>query len=139
MFHPPSSGRAPNPVDIHVGFRLRQLRKAKGLTQAQLAEAIGVTFQQVQKYERGANRLSASKLFEAGKVLNASPTAFFEGLIDRDVKRPAAAGAVSEQAQGSEDDPLATAVLRIECPATRAALLHLIGRLTREGSGPGAA
>ena len=53
--------RSPNPIDIHVGRRVRQRRKTLGVTQERLAEDLGLTFQQVQKYERGANRVSASK------------------------------------------------------------------------------
>jgi transcriptional regulator with XRE-family HTH domain len=54
--------RAPNPIDLHVGMRIRVRRKELGISQERLAESIGLTFQQVQKYERAANRVSASKL-----------------------------------------------------------------------------
>ena len=135
MFHSPSSGRAPNPVDVHVGRQLRLLRKTKGLTQAQLAEAIGVTFQQVQKYERGANRISASKLFEAGKVLDASPAAFFQGLLDRPAAAPAAPDPFIKLAAAVEGEALETAFVRITCPTTRAALVHL-ARCLAGGSEP---
>ncbi|HMO43605.1 MAG TPA: helix-turn-helix transcriptional regulator, partial [Phenylobacterium sp.] len=60
--------RAPNPVDRHVGLRIRLRRKELGVSQEKLAEAIGLTFQQVQKYERGANRVSASKLWEIARA-----------------------------------------------------------------------
>lgn len=68
------------PVDIHVGKMLRSIRKAKGVSQQALAEALGLTFQQVQKYENGANRVSASKMFDAAVFLGVAPAAFFEGL-----------------------------------------------------------
>jgi transcriptional regulator with XRE-family HTH domain len=74
--------RAPNPVDIHVGRRVRQRRKTLGVTQERLAEDLGLTFQQVQKYERGANRVSASKLYEIAKSLRTTIGYFFEGLAD---------------------------------------------------------
>jgi transcriptional regulator with XRE-family HTH domain len=134
MFHSPSPGRAPNPVDVHVGRQLRRLRKAKGLSQAQLADAIGVTFQQVQKYERGANRLSASKLFESGKALDASPTAFFQGLLDDGEPTPPLADPFIDLAHAPDGQTLATEFLRIDCRATRAALVHLVRRLA--GGGP---
>lgn len=67
-------------VDIHVGKILRAIRKAKGLSQHQLADALGVTFQQVQKYENGFNRVSASKMFEAAAFLGVAPATFFDGL-----------------------------------------------------------
>ena len=65
-----------HPVDIYVGRRLREARLLAGLNQAQLGQAIGVTFQAVQKYETGSNRISASRLFQAAKVLH-RPIAFF--------------------------------------------------------------
>ena len=72
--------RSPNPVDLHVGARVRMRRKLLGVSQEKLADALGLTFQQVQKYERGANRISASKLFEIGRFLQAPPSYFFDGL-----------------------------------------------------------
>ena len=71
--------RTPNPVDIHVGNRVRLRRKVLGLSQSDLGEALGLTFQQVQKYERGSNRISASKLFQAAQALKVPASYFFEG------------------------------------------------------------
>jgi transcriptional regulator with XRE-family HTH domain len=68
-----------HPVDIHVGRRVRDRRKALGITQERLGEQLGLTFQQVQKYERGVNRVSASKLFEIAHVLQVPVNWFFEG------------------------------------------------------------
>ncbi len=68
-----------NPVDLHVGGRVRMRRKFLGLSQSELAEALGLTFQQVQKYERGTNRISASKLFETARALKVPVAYFFEG------------------------------------------------------------
>lgn len=77
--------RAAHPVDKHVGARLRLRRKALEVSQEKLAEALGITFQQVQKYERGGNRISASKLYAAAKFLKTTPGWFFEGLpLDSD-------------------------------------------------------
>jgi transcriptional regulator with XRE-family HTH domain len=72
--------RSPHHVDQHVGALIRVKRKALGMTQTELATALGITFQQVQKYERGANRVSASKLFEIAQKLDTPLAAFFEGL-----------------------------------------------------------
>lgn len=69
-------------VDLHVGARLRMRRKALGLSQTAVAKAVGLTFQQLQKYERGANRISASKLFAMAAVLSVSANWFFDGLPD---------------------------------------------------------
>ncbi|CAL4869309.1 hypothetical protein MMA231_03601 (plasmid) [Asticcacaulis sp. MM231] len=71
-----------NPVDLHVGARVRMRRKFLGLSQTDLADAIGLTFQQIQKYERGSNRISASKLYEIAKFLRAPVAYFFEGYAE---------------------------------------------------------
>ncbi len=70
----------PAPVDVHVGSRILLRRKLLGMSQDQLAKAIGVTFQQVQKYERGANRVVASRLFEIARVLNVPVSFFFDDI-----------------------------------------------------------
>jgi transcriptional regulator with XRE-family HTH domain len=70
----------PHPVDIHVGRRLRSQRMLKGLSQEKLAESLGITFQQIQKYENGTNRLSASRLFLVSQALDIGLGYFFEGL-----------------------------------------------------------
>ena len=74
--------RLPNPVDLHVGARIRLRRRMQGVSQEKLADALGLTFQQVQKYERGANRVSASKLYEIAAALRAPVAYFFDGLAD---------------------------------------------------------
>ncbi|MBI1404686.1 MAG: helix-turn-helix domain-containing protein [Caulobacter sp.] len=90
--------RSPNPIDIHVGRRVRQRRKAMGVTQERLAHDLGLTFQQVQKYERGANRVSASKLYEIAVALQTSTAYFFEGLADpAQVKEGGAGDPASEK------------------------------------------
>jgi transcriptional regulator with XRE-family HTH domain len=68
------------PVDLHVGARVRTRRRYLGLSQSDLANACGITFQQIQKYERGANRISASRIVQIGKVLSVGPAFFFAGL-----------------------------------------------------------
>lgn len=69
-----------NEIDHHVGKRLRRRRRLLGLTQQQLAESVGIRFQQVQKYECGANRVSASRLFELAEALDVPVQYFYEGL-----------------------------------------------------------
>jgi transcriptional regulator with XRE-family HTH domain len=69
-----------DPIDRHVGARLRALRRQLRLSQTQLAEALGVTFQQVQKYENGTNRVSASMMVRAARRLDVTPGYFFEGV-----------------------------------------------------------
>ena len=75
-----AADQEPHLVDIHVGARVRMRRKALGLTQTQLADSVGITFQQLQKYERGANRVSASKLYGMAVTLQISVAWFFEGM-----------------------------------------------------------
>lgn len=71
---------APHHVDTHVGTLIRARRKALGMSQSELADALGLTFQQVQKYERGTNRVSSSKLYDIALKLETPLSAFFEGL-----------------------------------------------------------
>ena len=69
---------APDPVDIHVGNRLRARRILLGISQEKLADSVDLTFQQVQKYERGTNRISASRLYQFAKILDVPVAYFFE-------------------------------------------------------------
>lgn len=69
-----------NPVDIYVGGRLRLKRTLAGLSQERLGDSVGLTFQQIQKYEKGANRISASRMFQFARVLDVAPAWFFEGI-----------------------------------------------------------
>lgn len=71
---------ANHPIDIHVGQRIRQRRVLLGMSQTGLAKTVGLTFQQIQKYERGSNRTGASRLFEFARVLDVPVSYFFEGL-----------------------------------------------------------
>jgi transcriptional regulator with XRE-family HTH domain len=68
----------PNPVDVHVGNRVRLRRTLLGMSQEKLGESLGLTFQQVQKYERGANRIGASRLWDLSRVLDCPVAFFFE-------------------------------------------------------------
>ncbi|HBS49764.1 MAG TPA: transcriptional regulator [Rhodobacteraceae bacterium] len=72
----------PHPVDVHVGKRVRHRRWLIGMTQQQLAEQVGIKFQQIQKYETGANRVSASRLWDIAEALDVPVSFFFEGLED---------------------------------------------------------
>ena len=69
-----------HPVDLHVGKRIRQRRWLVGMTQQQLAEQVGIKFQQVQKYETGANRVSASRLWDISEAMDVPVNFFFEGI-----------------------------------------------------------
>ena len=118
-----------HPVDAHVGARLRLRRKLIGMSQEQLADALGITFQQVQKYERGANRISASKLYDAAQALSVPIGFFFENLPED--------GPIDEQASAflytPDAVPLAQAFARIETPSRRQAILDLMRELAEVG------
>ncbi len=130
--------RAPNPVDLHVGGRVRMRRKVLGVSQERLAEALGLTFQQVQKYERGANRVSASKLYEIARFLAAPVSYFFEGLSDPSI--PGSAGAVSDGPEQVVHDflmtpeglELAAVFPKIRRPRLRRRILELVRALVED-------
>jgi len=73
-----------HPVDVHVGKRIRHRRWMNGTTQQQLADKVGIKFQQIQKYETGMNRVSASRLWDIANALGVTITFFFEGLSDKE-------------------------------------------------------
>jgi len=106
-----ASKEGPDPIDVHVGQRIRLRRTMLGQSQEQLARALGVSFQQVQKYERGTNRISASRLFDVSRVL-AVPVGFFfedlgaDDLIDRDIEvgRPELPAPIHTPTSVSGDD-----------------------------------
>src|SRR5215470_20166607 len=83
----PKRGRSTAAIDDHVGARIRERRIMLGLTQQQLAEMIGVTYQQAHKYERGINRVSAGRLFEIARVLGVTVAHFYEGLDQPEEKQ----------------------------------------------------
>ena len=97
-------GRA-NSVDENVGMQLRQRRSLLGLSQEKLAEQVGITFQQIQKYENGANRISASRLYEFSKVLDIPVSFFFEGSNEQNNNRTVFGLGENDQAafEGPED------------------------------------
>jgi transcriptional regulator with XRE-family HTH domain len=76
-----------HPVDVHVGRKLKQIRTLRRFSQTDVATRLGLSFQQVQKYEIGSNRIAASRLFELAQIFEIQPSYFFEGLDDED--RPA--------------------------------------------------
>lgn len=122
----PSSRRAaaygrgtgiPNPIDVHVGKRIRMRRQFLGMNQETLARQLGVTFQQVQKYEGGANRVSASRLAEMARILDVSIPHFFADLSP-ETNEPAARRQEREQMEQFETIEL----LRFYCGISDAAV-----------------
>ena len=93
----------PNPVDIHVGSRVRLRRTLLGMSQKKLGNALGLTFQQIQKYERGANRIGSSRLFLLSRILDVPVSFFFDDMAPEVASgRPDFAGAA--QANFDQDD-----------------------------------
>ena len=143
-----SSGRSrsgkPNPVDIHVGSRVRLRRTLLGLSQEKLADAIGLTFQQVQKYERGANRIGASRLFELSRVLDVPVSFFFDDMASEVSSRHTGhAAGMAEQGQAPfEADALAKretlelvrAYYRITDPQVRKKVAELVKTMAATAS-----
>ena len=131
----------PSPIDVHVGARVRLRRTLLGMSQEKLGEALGLTCQQVQKYERGVNRIGASRLFDIARVLDVPISFFFDDMPD---SLGAGAGAggrrmmgLAEAQEGFEDDTLhrretlelVRAYYRITDPSVRKRVFDLIKSL----------
>ena len=92
-----------HPVDVHVGKRIRHRRWLVGMTQQQLAEQVGIKFQQIQKYETGANRVSASRLWDIADALDVPVSFFFEGLDAEDTAHAGEIGAMPADLMGDKE------------------------------------
>jgi transcriptional regulator with XRE-family HTH domain len=121
--------KTPNPVDLYVGGRIRMRRRTLGVSQEKLAEDLGLTFQQVQKYERGANRVSASKLYEIARSLSTPVAFFFEGLNDPTSSQPGEAAqdnSVHDFLMTNEGLELASIFPKVKRTRVRRRLLELV-------------
>lgn len=116
----------PDPIDVFVGLRIRMRRKTLGLTQGALADALGLSFQQVQKYERGANRVSASMLVKTARFLDC-PVSYF---VDEQELAETPAGSVADMMQPGAIEAL-KAYTSIP-PARRLAVLNLMRSLAED-------
>lgn len=130
---------APHPVDVHVGKRLRLKRTILGMSQEAIGNAIGVTFQQIQKYERGINRMGSSRLYEFAKVMGVPVSFFFEEFSDfpqsgTGVHKYAAPGLAEDAAPVFEHEQLSSretlemmrAYYRITDPQVRKRIFELV-------------
>ena len=128
--------KTPDPIDRHVGSRVRMQRILMNMSQEKLGEALGITFQQVQKYEKGANRIGASRLQQISKTLNVPPSFFFEG-APTSGPPPQASGFSEESSSQYVVDFLSTseglhlnrAFARIRDPKIRKRILDLVSAL----------
>ena len=127
----------PHPVDIHVGSRVRLRRIELGINQTKLAAELGLTFQQVQKYERATNRISASRLFHIGKVVGVKVAFFYEGYSDAGAPsgfaEPPAEAFQSDLLQRRDTIELCNAFYAIDDAALRRRLLDLAKTLATGG------
>jgi len=131
----------PNPIDVHVGGRVRLRRTLLGMSQEKLAEAIGLTFQQVQKYERGTNRIGSSRLFDLARVLEVPVAYFFEDMSSNVAARSPSRirGFADSKPEPYESDPMARretlelvrAYYRITDPQIRKRVFELAKTLGR--------
>lgn len=122
----------PDPIDVHVGARIKLRRKAVDMPQIKLASHLGLTFQQVQKYERGANRVSASKLYEIAKKLGVGVEFFFEGLPETsDGDEEPISNAISKFLTSSQGTTVALLYAGLN-DAHRSAVLQLLRSLNKQ-------
>jgi len=136
----PRTGK-PNPIDVHVGSRVRLRRTLLGMSQEKLGEAIGLTFQQVQKYERGANRIGASRLFDLSRVLDVPVSFFFDDMPEGGERAPPRAARAEERHPSFEPDPMAKretlelvrAYYRIADPQIRKRIFELTKSVANSG------
>jgi transcriptional regulator with XRE-family HTH domain len=128
----PKTRGGPNPVDVHVGSRVRLRRTLLGMSQEKLGDAVDLTFQQIQKYERGANRIGSSRLFQFSKVLQVPVSFFFDDMPEEISGNPPG---LSESRSAAYDDDrftrretleLVRAYYRISDTPTRKRLFELI-------------
>jgi transcriptional regulator with XRE-family HTH domain len=137
--------RRPNPIDVHVGNRVRLQRMLIGISQEKLGERLGLTFQQVQKYEKGINRIGASRLFELSRVLGVPVQFFYDDAPSSGTQQSATPG-LSERASDShvfeflssrEGLELNRAFSRISDPKVRKSVLDLVRSLADESADGG--
>ncbi len=129
--------KIPNPIDKHVGSRVRMRRMLAGISQEKLGDALGLTFQQVQKYEKGANRISASRLQQIAKMLDVPVAFFFDGAPAGDTLGDnfvdsAATTYISEFLATSEGVQLTKAFTRIKSGRVRRRIIDVVEALAEE-------
>lgn len=136
--------KKPNPIDIHVGSRIRLRRTMLGMSQEKLGDSLGITFQQIQKYEKGTNRVGASRLQNISSILNVPVSFFFEDAPgDPTTGQPGMAESSSSNyvvdfLSSSEGLQLNRAFVKIDDPKVRRKLVDLVKALAAEGESPSA-
>ena len=124
----------PHPIDVHVGHRVRLRRTLLGMNQSAIAEALGLTFQQVQKYEEGTNRISASKLWNLTQILDVPVSYFFDDMpADQAGPAPSGNGQEPDVLLKSETLKFVRAYYRITDPSARKQVYQLVKALAKMG------
>lgn len=118
--------KLPSPVDRHIGNRVRTRRAMLGMSQEKLAEALGLTFQQIQKYEKGTNRIGASRLLQIAGILDVSIEFFFAGCTDTPRGGAAAGSAMAEVLISPHGDRLVRGFLRLKDDEMRRRVADLV-------------
>jgi transcriptional regulator with XRE-family HTH domain len=118
--------KSPGPIDRHIGNRVRLRRIAIGISQEKLGEALGLTFQQVQKYEKGVNRIGASRLVAIARVLGVGIEFFFEGLPELGPARPEGDGVLSDFMLVPEGERLVRSFMRLQDGEVRKKVADLV-------------
>lgn len=132
--------KAPNPIDKHVGSRVRMRRMMLGMSQEKLGDALGLTFQQVQKYEKGTNRIGASRLQQISQILQVPVAFFFEGapdvpspgMIERGAEEAPSPTYVSDFLATSDGLALTKAFMRIDDAKLRRRIVDLVEQIAGE-------
>jgi transcriptional regulator with XRE-family HTH domain len=127
--------KKPNPIDVHVGARIRLRRNMLGMSQERLGESLGITFQQIQKYEKGTNRVGASRLQAIARILSVPVAFFFEDAPGREGAPGMAEEAtdyVADIPNTAEGMQLNRAFVRISDPKVRRRILDLVKVLSAE-------
>jgi transcriptional regulator with XRE-family HTH domain len=127
------AGKAPNKTDVAVGERVREFRKDANLSQIALADQIGVTYQQVQKYENGINRIGAGRLTQIARALGVPITAFFDGLARPGDKRQTRTARLAELCAVPAAPKLLEAFSKISDPILAADVVNLVRALSPGG------
>ena len=129
-------GKTLGTIDLHVASRVREQRILLGISQTQMATALGLTFQQVYKYEQGKNRISAGRLYEFGKILGVPITFFFEGVVDAPISAAALPSAGdADPLETREAGELLRAYRAISDPLLRLSVRRLARALSPEPNG----
>lgn len=132
--------KMPNPIDVHVGSRLRMRRMLVGMSQEKLGESLDLTFQQIQKYEKGSNRISASRLYDMSRILDVPVQFFFDDMVRSDAAgrgkaaKPSGSFEMMEFLSSPDGAQLFRTFSEIDSPELRRNILDLVKSVSGIGA-----